>query len=174
MATFVLPSALIVAKGKHTKKVSASMWNLKGFFRSRIVIPSGHHSGPKIAVLAHCHEARRFRRGTSADSAAIVTPPIGPGTETTCTATDRKSSREKPMMTAASEFSPQRIRRIALGDTLHRSARRFGERTAVIDGDRHLSYRELDEASNRFAHYLLGLGMRSEDRVACCAPTQMK
>jgi hypothetical protein len=70
------------------------------------------------------------------------------------------------MMTAASEFSPQRIRRIALGDTLHRSARRFGERAAVIDGDRHLSYRELDEASNRFAHHLLGLGMRSGDRVA--------
>lgn len=50
----------------------------------------------------------------------------------------------------------RRIRRIALGDVLHRSARRFGERTALIDGDTRVSYRALDEAANRFAHHLLG------------------
>jgi long-chain acyl-CoA synthetase len=79
------------------------------------------------------------------------------------------------MATAASELSPQRIRRIALGDILHRSARRFGERAALIDGDHRLSYRELNEASNRFAHHLLGLGMRSGERVGmlCANSIQM-
>jgi long-chain acyl-CoA synthetase len=69
------------------------------------------------------------------------------------------------MAMTASELSPQRIRRIALGDVIHRSARRFGERTALIDGDQRLSYRRLDELSNRFAHHLLGLGLASGDRV---------
>ena len=69
------------------------------------------------------------------------------------------------MATAASELTPQRIRRIALGDVIHRSARRFGERIALIDGDERLSYRRLDELSNRFAHHLLRLGLASGDRV---------
>jgi long-chain acyl-CoA synthetase len=69
------------------------------------------------------------------------------------------------MAIAASELSPQRIRRIALGDVIHRSARRFGERTALIDGELRVSYRELDTLSNRFAHHLLGLGLQSGDRV---------
>ena len=49
----------------------------------------------------------------------------------------------------------RRIRRVALGDFVHRSARKFGERTAVVDGDIRLSYAELDARSSRFAHYLL-------------------
>ena len=79
------------------------------------------------------------------------------------------------MATAASELSLQRIRRIALGDILHRSARRFGERAALIDGEHRLSYRELNEASNRFAHHLLGLDMRSGERVGmlCANSIQM-
>jgi long-chain acyl-CoA synthetase len=49
----------------------------------------------------------------------------------------------------------RRIRRIALGDMLHRSAIRFDAKTAVIDGERRLSYRALDALSSQFAHYLL-------------------
>lgn len=68
-------------------------------------------------------------------------------------------------MTTLSELSPQRIRRIALGDVIHRSARRFGERAALIDGDLRVSYRELNEASNRFAHHLLARGLNPGTRI---------
>ncbi len=79
------------------------------------------------------------------------------------------------MTNSSAELSPQRIRRIALGDMLERSARRFAERTALIDGDQRVSYRELNEASNRLAHHLLGLGMASGDRVGmlCANSIQM-
>lgn len=59
----------------------------------------------------------------------------------------------------------KRIRRIALGDVLHRSARRFGERVALIDGEQRISFRELDESANRFAHHLLGMGAKSGERI---------
>ena len=48
----------------------------------------------------------------------------------------------------------RRIRRVALGDFVHRSAQKFPDRTAVVDGDTRLNYRELDARSSRFAHYL--------------------
>jgi len=49
----------------------------------------------------------------------------------------------------------RRIRRVALGDFVHRSARRFAGRTAVVDGALRLNYAELDARSSRFAHHLL-------------------
>ena len=48
-----------------------------------------------------------------------------------------------------------RIRRVALGDTVYRSAIRFGNRLAVVDGDTCMTYSEVDAASSQFAHYLL-------------------
>ncbi len=50
----------------------------------------------------------------------------------------------------------RRIRRVALGDFVHRSALRFTKRIAVVDGDTRLSYREFDARSSRFAHHLIG------------------
>jgi long-chain acyl-CoA synthetase len=69
------------------------------------------------------------------------------------------------METTSPELSAQRIRRLALGDMLQRTARRFGERTALIDGNQQLSYQELNDAANRLAHQLLGLGLAAEERV---------
>lgn len=51
----------------------------------------------------------------------------------------------------------RRIGRIALGDIIHRSARRFGSRTAVFDGSRTISFEALNASGNRFAHWLCGL-----------------
>jgi long-chain acyl-CoA synthetase len=51
----------------------------------------------------------------------------------------------------------RRIRRIALGDLLYRSARKFGQRTALVDGEARINYADLDARSSRFARYLLGL-----------------
>lgn len=60
----------------------------------------------------------------------------------------------------------KRIGRLALGDVLHRAARRFGPRPALIDGATATSFAELDRMSNRFAHALLALGLLPGDRVA--------
>ena len=63
----------------------------------------------------------------------------------------------------------RRIRRVALGDFIHRSALKFGERTAVVDGDTRLNYRELDARSSRFAHHLIGTIGRGRQVGMLCA-----
>lgn len=45
---------------------------------------------------------------------------------------------------------------------------RTPEATAVVAEGRRLSYRELDEASNRFAHHLCANGVHVGDRIAVC------
>ncbi|HMN57849.1 MAG TPA: AMP-binding protein, partial [Ottowia sp.] len=59
------------------------------------------------------------------------------------------------MIDQATTDAQGRIRRVALGDFVHRSALKFAERTAVVDGDIRLSYAELDARSSRLAHHLL-------------------
>ena len=56
---------------------------------------------------------------------------------------------EMPLTNAA-----HRIRRIALGDLVYRTAKRFGERTALVDGAQRIRYDELDRRSSRLAHHL--------------------
>jgi long-chain acyl-CoA synthetase len=58
------------------------------------------------------------------------------------------------------------LNRITLGDTLHRSARKFGERTALIEGAQRMTYAQLDAATNQFAHHLLDSGLEAGDKVA--------
>ena len=68
----------------------------------------------------------------------------------------------------------RRIRRIALGDFVHRSARKFGERIAVVDGAIRLSYAELDARSSRFGHYLLeALGSGRQIGMLCLNSADM-
>jgi long-chain acyl-CoA synthetase len=59
----------------------------------------------------------------------------------------------------------RRIARIALGDLIHRAARRFGRKAAIIDRERRVSFVELNADSNRFAHYLLSTHAASGDRI---------
>jgi long-chain acyl-CoA synthetase len=52
-----------------------------------------------------------------------------------------------------------------LAEILPAAAARHGERTALVVGDRRLSFRELEEQSNRIANGLVALGVRPGDRV---------
>ncbi len=51
------------------------------------------------------------------------------------------------------------------GEILARTAARFPDQCAIIAGDRRLDYRTLDRDANRFAHALIGRGLRPGDRV---------
>ena len=52
-----------------------------------------------------------------------------------------------------------------LGQILPTAAKRFSNRTAMIVGDRHFTYFELDQLSNRIANGLVASGVQSGDRV---------
>jgi natural product biosynthesis luciferase-like monooxygenase protein/amino acid adenylation domain-containing protein/FkbM family methyltransferase len=49
-------------------------------------------------------------------------------------------------------------------------ARRTPEAPALIDGERRMSYAELEASANRLAHYLQSLGVAPEARVGICLP----
>jgi len=53
-----------------------------------------------------------------------------------------------------------------LGELVSRAAQAHGDRCAVIDGERRVSFRELDERSNRFGSWMLAEGLAPGDRVA--------
>jgi len=53
---------------------------------------------------------------------------------------------------------------------LEEAVSRYGGKTAIILGDRRLSYAELDKASNKVANALLRIGVDKGDRVAMLVP----
>lgn len=57
-----------------------------------------------------------------------------------------------------------------LPDMLNNAARDFPERAALVFFGQHIGYRELDSASNRFAHALRGMGLQKGERVAIILP----
>jgi acyl-CoA synthetase (AMP-forming)/AMP-acid ligase II len=58
------------------------------------------------------------------------------------------------------------VRRVNVADLLRRTAARLPAHLAVVDGDRRLSYAELDAAVNRLAHALWREGFRRGDALA--------
>ena len=56
-----------------------------------------------------------------------------------------------------------------LGEVLPESARRFGDKTALVTGGRRFSFNELNELSNRLANGLRGIGVEAGDRVTLYA-----
>ena len=58
------------------------------------------------------------------------------------------------------------IHRINVGDLLTRSAARNPRRIALVDGERRLTYRAFNDAVNRLAHGLAGLGYKRGDALA--------
>jgi len=55
-----------------------------------------------------------------------------------------------------------------LHDLLQDAADRYPDAVAVIDGDRELTYAQLDAAANRLAHQLADLKVAPGDRVGLC------
>ncbi|MGC2779311.1 MAG: AMP-binding protein [Bradyrhizobium sp.] len=61
---------------------------------------------------------------------------------------------------------PGRIGRVAIGDLLKRAARRFPERVAITDGNRQVTFTELERDANRFANYLVGKGLKPGEKIS--------
>jgi len=61
---------------------------------------------------------------------------------------------------------PGRIGRVAIGDLLKRAAQRFPDRIAVTDGERRVSFTELERDANRFANYLVGRGLKPGEKIS--------
>jgi long-chain acyl-CoA synthetase len=59
---------------------------------------------------------------------------------------------------------------LSLATMLEDSSHNHPDRVALVQGDRHLTYREVDEQARRLAHYLTQRGIGPGDRVAVACP----
>ena len=66
--------------------------------------------------------------------------------------------------------SPAPYESCPVQNVLSIAAQRYAGKTAVIDGDRTFTYRDLDRHSSRFAAALVTLGTTNGDRIAVLAP----
>ena len=66
------------------------------------------------------------------------------------------------------EFALHRnlIQRVNIGDSLTRTAARFPDKEAIVDGARSMTYREFDHSVNRIAHALVARGYVRHDALA--------
>ena len=106
---------------------------------------------------------RRDRRGPPRHAAAS-----GTSAASGCL---RRPHREKVAAMEASfsqgtASSIARARQHAIGDLLHRTARRHPDKLAVVAGDVRATYAEFDAAVNRCAHALSARGLQQGDRLA--------
>ncbi|MFE9100885.1 acyl-CoA synthetase [Actinomadura geliboluensis] len=62
--------------------------------------------------------------------------------------------------------SVARARQHSVGDLLHRTARRYPGKLAVVSGELRVTYAEFDVAVNRAAHALAARGLAKGDRIA--------
>jgi fatty-acyl-CoA synthase len=61
-----------------------------------------------------------------------------------------------------------------IGDILRNSARRFPNRTAIIDGETKISYAALEARVNRLAHAVLALNLEKGDKVAIMSTSRLE
>ena len=54
-------------------------------------------------------------------------------------------------------------------DLFEHAADVFGDRVALVSAEQQVTYRELDERTNRLAHYLAGMGVGAGDHVGLYA-----
>ena len=57
-------------------------------------------------------------------------------------------------------------RRLLLGGTIARNARKFPDREAIVYADTHLTYRQFNARINRLAHALMDIGIKKGEHVA--------
>ncbi|MCO7221427.1 AMP-binding protein [Klenkia sp. PcliD-1-E] len=67
---------------------------------------------------------------------------------------------------AVTELLDNLVHRVNVGDTLTRTADRLPATTALVDGDRRISYRELDDWTDRLARALVDRGYAPGDSLA--------
>lgn len=63
---------------------------------------------------------------------------------------------------------------VPMPELLRRTAAAHPERVAVVDGDRSITYGELDQYSDRLARYLMTVGAAPEERVALRIPRSLE
>nr|AEC14348.1 nonribosomal peptide synthetase [Bacillus sp. NK2003] len=67
------------------------------------------------------------------------------------------------------EWQGETIRFEGINDTIpeafHKIVERFPDKIAIVDGPRTITYRELNDKSNRLSHYLLSKGISKEERI---------
>ena len=91
-------------------------------------------------------------------------------TQTLLTAEDKaKYDRLTPESVAFLRSRYNKANRWVIADLLRRSRYHFPNKTALVFGDRSLTYSELDDECNRVANALLDLGLQKYDRVAILA-----
>jgi long-chain acyl-CoA synthetase len=61
---------------------------------------------------------------------------------------------------------PGRIGRVAIGDLLKRAAQRFPDRVAVTDGERRVTFAEIERDANRFANVLVSRGLKPGEKIS--------
>jgi long-chain acyl-CoA synthetase len=64
--------------------------------------------------------------------------------------------------------------KVNIANILVASAYAFPNNIALIDGKREITYRELDQESNKIASGLVKIGVRPGDRICICAPNSYK
>ncbi len=57
-----------------------------------------------------------------------------------------------------------------IGDLIRRAGRQYGDRPALVSGDRQVSFRQFDELTDRLGNALISGGLRPGDRVAVLMP----
>ncbi|GAA1098300.1 amino acid adenylation domain-containing protein [Tsukamurella strandjordii] len=63
---------------------------------------------------------------------------------------------------------------VPMPELLRRTAAAEPDRVAVVDGDRSITYAELDQYSDRLARYLMSVGAKPEERVALRIPRSLE
>src|ERR1700745_1331155 len=57
-----------------------------------------------------------------------------------------------------------------IGALIRRAALHFGEAPCLVEGERTLSFRDFDEATDRLGNALLAIGLKAGDRVGVLLP----
>jgi fatty-acyl-CoA synthase len=77
-----------------------------------------------------------------------------------------QDARVDPTFSPGTAATVDRARQHALGDLLHRTARRYPDKLAVVAGNLRMTYAGFDAAVNRAAHALADRGLGKGDRLA--------